>query len=340
MESTVIVALPSVGDSVYKISSEEVPHLTLLYLGEVELSAEAVLYVQHAVRELSPFGLSVDYRGTLGDDEADVVFFEKNAWDLDRIADFRHHLLLNDEIKRAYDSVEQFPEWTPHLTLGYPETPAKDEEEFRRFHYVDFDRVAVWNGSYEGPEFRLKYADHAMEVAMSDISTLDRGAAAAAEMFGVVEGGPELKQYGVKGMRWGVRKDQATSKGGASSGPTSVVVTQKKPGKYAKATGGKAYPLSDDARAALELRQKAKASTTDALSNQELQKAITRMNLENQFHNAQFSSDRRSKGARFVAGLLGHKRYGKKRPFTDSTEEIGGHAREAIKTVQEVRKAS
>lgn len=195
--ATVIVALPPVGDPIHKISSEKEPHLTLLYLGDASLSAEAVLYVQHACAELSPFGLTVDYRGTLGEDEADVLFFEDNAWDLKRVKEFRHYLLLNDEIKRAYDTAEQFPEWMPHLTLGYPETPAKevDEDDNHSLRYIQFDRVAVWTGEYEGPEFRLKYDDYAMEVAMSDISTADRGAQAVNELF----------HYGVKGMKWGVR---------------------------------------------------------------------------------------------------------------------------------------
>jgi 2'-5' RNA ligase len=194
--ATVIVAVPPVDDRVNKISSEKVPHLTLLFLGDADLSAEAVLYVQHACKELSPFGLSVDYRGTLGEDDADVLFFKKR-WEFERIAAFRHHLLLNDEIKRAHDAAPQFPEWTPHLTLGYPETPAKsDNVDNDRVHWVDFDRIAVWTGDYEGPEFRLEYEDRGMDVAMSDISTVQRGEEAVDELF----------HFGVKGMRWGVRK--------------------------------------------------------------------------------------------------------------------------------------
>lgn len=199
MADTVIVALPPVDDRVMKVSSEEVAHLTLLYLGSVELSAEAVLYIQHACSELSPFGATVDYRGILGEDNADVLFFEDNAYDLKRVREFRHYLLLNDEIKRAYDSAVQFPEWTPHLTLGYPETPANEDDEDYKLSYVHFDRIAVWNDDFSGPEFRLKYEDYAMEVAMSDISTVDRGETAVDEIF----------HFGVKGMKWGVRNNDS-----------------------------------------------------------------------------------------------------------------------------------
>lgn len=341
MSGTAIVALPSVDEDVYDVSSEKVPHLTMMYLGEVEDMdvPDIVTFVQHAATHLSPFFLTVDYRDTLGDSEADVLFFEDNIWEMPEIKRFRHQLLLNDAIKRAHDREDQFPDWKPHLTLGYPDAPAKDDED-KHLRMVRFDRLAVWFGDYEGPEIRLKYNDNssATEVSMSDTMTVNRGAQAVDELF----------HYGVKGMRWGVRKDEQASRGGASQGPTKqvineqhrqlntgyhmrsakpptdVVVTQKNPGKFAKSSGGKNLPMSDDARAALEARQKAKASTTDALSNRELQAAVTRMNLEQQYANLSFQSDRRSKGARFVAGLLGQKRYtDEKRRYKDFSEEMG-----------------
>lgn len=530
-----IVALPRVDDKVNKISSEKKAHMTLLFLGDAvaDSDSQAVAeYVQHVAKELSPFGLSVDYRGTLGAEDADVLFFEKSAWDMERIADFRHYLLLDNKIKRAYDSVEQFPEWTPHLTLGYPESPAKElDEDDNGFHYVDFDRIAVWFGDSEGPEFRLKYesrgGDSMMEttMAMSGLSTVEKGALAAAAIFGndpdslkqygkkgmkwgvtttrresrqldsaerraktararanqsprkslqnkadaaekhfekklkklddkwagesmikahnamadkmnngeidrfnndprwkdvdftdpknsalndeyekaffdmsdqmyrdaLVDLGVspsgnyryekyvddadgleyarlvdkrvthaegdtmtafklvrdelghissleatelELKHYGVKGMKWGVTtKDRAPQ-----ADPSAVSVTQKKPGKFAKTEGGKGLPIHEDAERALVARQKAKSSTTDALSNAELQAAVNRMQLETRYSQLEFQSDRRGKGARFIAGLLGQKRYGgKDRKYTDQMEDIGGETRNAIANAMEAK---
>lgn len=300
MDSTVIVALPPVDDRINKISSEKGAHLTLLFLGDVQLSAEAVLYVQHACAELSPFGLSVDYRGTLGEDDADVLFFEKDAWDIKRVNEFRHHLLLNDEIKRAYDAAPQYPEWTPHLTLGYPETPANDDDEDRRLSYVDFDRVAVWMEDSEGPEFRLKYDNHAMEVAMSDISTVDRGEAAV----------NELLHYGVKGMRWGVRNNpdgsvsvnQTKVKKSLRKTDQPVTVTQRKAGTYVKAKGGQRQTASSDAVKTQAARQKAKRSTTDSLSNKELKDTIERMRLEQEYTKLNKKVSRRGQG--FVSRLM------------------------------------
>lgn len=330
MDSTVIVALPAVDDHVMKISSEKVPHLTMVFMppaSAIDNLEELMLYVQHAASELSPFYLTVDYRGELGPDSADVLFFEDTAWDMKRVKSFRHHLLLNDNIRKAYDSIEQYPEWTPHLTLGFPETPANEDDRDYGIHSVQFDRIAVWTGDYEGVEFRLRYSDTAADIAMSDISTTDRGAAAVNEMF----------HYGTKGMRWGIRKDRATSRGGADSGPTAVVVTQKKPGKFAKTKGGEAFPAHEDSLSALVTRQVAKKSTTDALSNAELKLAVERMQLETRYNQLEFSSDRRSRGLRFVQGLIGHRKPTK---YRDMDEEIGEETRKAVKKAIALRMAA
>lgn len=196
--SLVIVALPSEDDLVWQISSEKIPHLTLLYLGEsTDLvdTEEIAEFLQHASSAaLTRFYLDVDRRGVLGKDKADVLFFS-NGSESEEIKRFRHQLLQNNEIQKAYSSVEQFSDWQPHLTLGYPESPAKPNPDNYGLSWVRFDRIALWVDNYEGPEFVLKRPE--LEVSMGD----------------VVE--DILKHYGVKGMRWGVR-------GGASSvGPSS-----------------------------------------------------------------------------------------------------------------------
>lgn len=312
MNDIAIVALPPVDDRAHEVSSEKVAHLTLLFLGDTDLSAEAVLYIQHACSELSPFGLSVDYRGTLGDKDADVLFFSKTAWDMKRVKEFRHHLLLNDEIKKAFDAIEQFPEWTPHLTLGYPNAPAKEYDDGdRRLHYVDFDRIAVWSGDFEGPEFRLEYEDYSVgEVAMSDMTTVDRGVLAAAA---ILSGDPaSLKQYGKKGMKWGVTTvDKAASvtktrEKQALLGPKDVTVSQRRPGKFVTAKGGQRQVATPEAIKAAAGRQKAKKSTVDALTNDELADTIKRMQLETQFTKLSRQTARQNLGRKFAEALLGN----------------------------------
>ncbi len=197
----VIVAIPAVDDNIWKVSSEKIPHLTLLALGDAESNPNTnriMQFVSHAVNvcEHGEFMMRIDYRSILGDDKADVVFFEKNNWSSKWITEFRSQLLQNTDIRAAYESTEQFPEWRPHLTLGYSETPAKSDHNGDD-RWVSFDRIAVWTRNYEGPEFRLKWPDREddMAVAYSEV-----GEAAVADLLHV----------GVKGMRWGVRKARAT----------------------------------------------------------------------------------------------------------------------------------
>lgn len=205
MSNLVIVAIPAEGDLVHKISSEKVPHLTLMYLGETSEDKNVTRmaeFVQHAlsIHGHGPFSLKVDHRGELGDEKADVLFFE-SGWDAKWIKSLRGQLLQQADIRAAYRSEEQFPEWVPHLTLGYSGAPAKKLDDDRKIYAVRFDRIAVWDGNYEGPEFRLKWEENQLTETHGSIWDAP-GAAHTAEL-----GGDFLEHYGVKGMRWGVRKD-------------------------------------------------------------------------------------------------------------------------------------
>jgi hypothetical protein len=181
------------------VSSEKVPHLTILYLGDPDQVSNLqgiIQFVEHAAStSLTQFHMPVDRRGTLGKDEADVLFFRK-PWYAKDLVLFRSHLLKDPNIKTAYDATAQFdhpPEvgaagqpWLPHLTLGYPRKPALPPPDNHGFYEVSFDRIAVWTGDYEGPEFRLRdYFDDEVE---------------------------PLAHFGVKGMKWGVRKAVAVPK--------------------------------------------------------------------------------------------------------------------------------
>jgi 2'-5' RNA ligase len=285
MNSLVIVALPQKDDRVYKISSEKVPHLTLLFLGEdatkVKNLAQIMDFTNHAAStSLMRFGLEVDRRGELGPDKADVLFFSRSKWSgYETIRDFRSNLLKNDAIKTAYDSAEQFPVWVPHLTLGFPDKPAKpDESDFPGISYVSFDRIAVWFGDYEGIEFPLKAYDWDTDIAMSD----SRGIVANI-----------LSHHGVKGMRWGVRS--------RSAGVEAVSVTDKR--KRIKTSGGRGHPASSDAVRVRTIGQVGKKSGLKALSNEELQAYNQRLNLEQQAKRLSYND--KSPPKKFVLTLLG-----------------------------------
>lgn len=276
--ATVIVAIPSANDRVWKVSSEKIPHLTLLFLGEQESNPRIVQmqeFLEHvAATSLRRFGLSVNRRDTLGDDKADVIFFEDYC--VNELKEIRAFLLGHEAIVEAYNSVEQFPNWTPHLTLGYPETPAKsDDRDYQEINWVSFDRLAFWVGDFTGPEFRLKDYD-GLETSMSNVV------------------GEVLSHYGKKGMKWGVTNKDTS--------PTDVSVSQKKPGGKVKTAGGKNQPAADDAVKARTLGQKAKASTTHSLSDHELQALVRRMNLEQQY--TTLAAQQKAAGHSFIRRLL------------------------------------
>lgn len=313
MSSLVLVAIPSEDDYVWKISSEKKPHCTLLFFGEtldVPNVGKIRDFVEHAVNfwDRGPFMLDVDHRGTLGDDEADVLFFRRD-WSVKELVEFRAQLLKNSAVRRAYDSVEQYPEWQPHLTLGYPESPAKeDDRDYPGIRWVHFDRIALWYGDYEGPEFRLQYDYDLTEVAMS--STAEKGA-------------EFLSHYGVKGMRWGVRND--TSGGGAPPKPTDAKASQiinanKRSKTKIKTEGGENHPATEDAIKAAVTKQKLQRSGPAALSNAELKDLATRMQLETQVK--QLSGQQQSAGKKFAKGLLGD--IGKQEARRLANEKIAG----------------
>ena len=109
--SWAIVAVPKQDDYCWNISSEKIPHMTLLFLGNPGYSAEQEMsvlgFVEHAAKTmLEPFGIPVERRGTLGADSADVVFFNKE-FDTS-VSEFRGALLKNRLIQEAYISLSCF----------------------------------------------------------------------------------------------------------------------------------------------------------------------------------------------------------------------------------------
>jgi len=289
----VIVVIPAADDPIWKISSEKVPHLTLLFLGDVENNPNVnkiFQFVSHAVNisEHGPFYGAVDRREILGKDQADVLHFRKK-WAFKWLNAFRNQLLQNSDIRTLYDSIDQFPEWQPHLTLGYPETPAhEDKISEYGVNGIYFDRIAVWTGNYEGPEFRLEWTEREEDLAVAYSET---GEAAVAELL----------HFGTKGMRWGVRN---TSR--STSMPTAVdpVATSKVRAGVKRKTkieteGGENHPASVDAIKVAQARTKLKKSGAAALTNKELQEVANRVELE-----ARVSRAVQSTGKKFVSNIL------------------------------------
>lgn len=107
-----------------------------------------------------------------------------------------------------------------------------------------------------------------------------------------------LAHFGVKGMKWGVRRRL-----GHAPSSTVQLKTNRK-GAVEKVKGGKNKASSEDAIKALVSKQVAKESGTHALTNADLQHLVKRMQLEKQFAELGGTSASKS-GKKFVANLLG-----------------------------------
>lgn len=261
---SVIVAIPRYNDPTWDISSEDKPHITLMYMGD-ELGDEEQIhaYLRHlTVSGLNEFHLRVAGRGPLGPDKADVLFFNKNDYAGRDIQDIRSYLLAQPDIRRAYDAVEQYPEWVPHLTLGYPDKPAT-EPEFGLPYAVHFDRIALWKGDSTGTEYQLSTEEDEI-VRMSAVQEIGANA---------------LAHYGIKGMKWGVRRADPKPESG--------------------------HPKHEDAIAGKTLAVKGRNSGRDSLSNAELRRAIERWNLEQQYIRMRPKTPG-EKVSSFITNLLGN----------------------------------
>jgi hypothetical protein len=148
-----VVAIPTATEPIHHIGDVSEPkHMTLLWLGKPEENPDLDMdAVQEAVRaKAEQSGLltgTVESQGPLGEDGAQVAFLGG-----DDLTAFHDDLLAAPELREGTGAVEQFPQWTPHVTLGYElEEPVPDDDLPQE---VIFDRVAVWDGD-EHTEYPL-----------------------------------------------------------------------------------------------------------------------------------------------------------------------------------------
>lgn len=174
----VLVALPASDDPVQGIGPED-KHATVLYFGDLpgsdgdnpnELLTEDFRTLLSSVAatvsgQFGPFDESVTGVESLGDDGARV-------WMLagDSLPEVRSGLLDDTEISTVLNGVEQYPSFTPHVTVGYPEgdgdpgsTPVGEETDegpeagdlldpeteaaAAAVKSITFDRLALWWGT-------------------------------------------------------------------------------------------------------------------------------------------------------------------------------------------------
>lgn len=140
----IVALLPAASDPIVAASSQ-LAHVTMAYLGEAaDLSAETVDGILAQVRELAanaaPTTAVPESRGTLGESEADVVFVRSDGLD-----ELRELLTVDGSAVAGAIAAEAF-EFNPHITLGYPDEPARADYDPDEHDEVAFDRLAVWLG--------------------------------------------------------------------------------------------------------------------------------------------------------------------------------------------------
>lgn len=192
-----ITLLPEPGSSVNEASSEDEAHLTFIWMGDVKDAEWDFEALEEAVRayaaEATPITVPVKERGLLGDEDADVLFLEPT----ESLVAFRDGLLANETVRAAHDAAEQYPDWTPHVTLGYPQGV---ENGPARAGFADdaitFDRISLWVGSQ-----RLEYPMGTPEVEEQEFA--NGGMVASGELTLVGEVGQESFAPGTKdGPGW------------------------------------------------------------------------------------------------------------------------------------------
>lgn len=259
--TAIIAALPSPMDRIRLVGDEE-KHATLLFFGEtasLPSDAKSVItdVLAKASRMLFPFREYVNDISRLGSDIPPALVAILSNQNLGSI---RNALKLNSDIESYLENATQHPQFTPHVTLGYPDYAGEKElrDLARQLDSVNFDRLALWWND-ERIEFQLGPVDLMLSEAKHFDSVDDI-----------------LKHYGVKGMHWGVRR-----------------------------TRQQIDTASADAKTAMAIKDKGKTSGTNSLSNAELQTAISRMNLEQQYSRLLTQTTPKSKGRKFAEMLLG-----------------------------------
>lgn len=145
-------------------------------------------------------------------------------------------------------------------------------------------------------------------------------------------GPKDARQYGVKGQKWGVRKPS-----GSGPGPASEVTVKAAPGKRVKTSGGKGKEASEDAVKAAVTKQVARKSSTDALSNKELQDLVQRMQLESNYR--RLSAEDKSAGQKFISRFfLNQKTREKDLQNIESLYGAGATVVTAAKVGQDIKK--
>jgi len=149
-----VVAIPTATEPVHHLGDVSEPkHLTMVWLGTPEENPDLDMdqvrdqVEQVAAQAEGPLTEQVKETGQLGDEDASVWFVNG-----DEVSPMRENLLAQPMITEGVSAIEQFPEFTPHVTAGYGmEQPPSEEDSPEE---IIFDRLGVWDGD-EHTEYPL-----------------------------------------------------------------------------------------------------------------------------------------------------------------------------------------
>jgi 2'-5' RNA ligase len=137
--TAIIAAVPSQDDPVHQVVAEDA-HVTLQFLGETaDLSDKQITEIKQTLEMLAsvvyPFQADISGTAELGPDKAQVLIVQSAL-----LTKIRETLGMSDAVSTAVASVDQFPNWIPHLTLAYEgEMP-----DVSAFQSVEIGSIELW----------------------------------------------------------------------------------------------------------------------------------------------------------------------------------------------------
>jgi 2'-5' RNA ligase len=216
-----IMAIPTPLESIRLVGDEE-KHATLLFFGETAtLPGEArqtlLDSVEMACKMLFPFSESVVDVARLGSDVPPALVAKLSGESLSQV---RNLFMMNPAVKGYQDNTEQFPSFTPHMTLAHPDftDEAIIRALMRQIYRVRFDRLSVW---WNDERF-----DCSLDLAQDSVASMSD----AVDNFlakHAVEDEDHLEHHGVKGQKWGVRRKVDSGTGLITKSDHTVKVNLK-----------------------------------------------------------------------------------------------------------------
>lgn len=207
--TAVIVALPSALDPIRLVGDED-KHATLLFFGETATlppGAKEVLIETLALAStvFRPFSEEMVETSRLGSDNPPALVSKLSNGKLGPIRDV---LQVNPEIGKYVGNATQYPSYTPHVTLGYPDFQGEAElrELIKPLYSVQFDRLALW---WNDEHFEFDLGKSRDDIASNPGEEVKH-------MTMKMETEDFLAHFGVKGMKWGVIRDRINAPGSLS----------------------------------------------------------------------------------------------------------------------------